>query len=202
MNQPPTVSAHLHYLADAFEDLSQRLPLAYSAPGPDVQHLSGALTELATLLPLVTAQGQDVRVAMAAGAPAARKAHARTATDLAHTVAAAGGAINALGGAQADQLFIDHFTSAYANPRANADFARNRIAPPTSPPPAQPWPKPPACCAAAPGAGTSTSSAFSPHENAARRRSRPLPANPPHLRPNPPHRRRRTRDEGADATPP
>ncbi|WBO65598.1 hypothetical protein [Streptomyces camelliae] len=67
-------------------------------------------------------------MATAAGAPAARKAHARTATDLAHTVAAAGGAINALGGAHADQLFIDHFTSAYANPRANADFARNRIA--------------------------------------------------------------------------
>lgn len=36
--------------------------------------------------------------------------------------------INALGGAQADQLFIDHFASAYANPRANADFARSRIA--------------------------------------------------------------------------
>ncbi|MFE4799508.1 hypothetical protein ACFRFL_31775 [Streptomyces sp. NPDC056708] len=93
-----------------------------------MQHLSDSLTELSTLLPLVTAQGQDIRTAMATGAPAARKAHARTATDPAHTVAAVGRAINALGGAQADQLFIDHFTSAYANPRANADFARSRIA--------------------------------------------------------------------------
>ncbi|WP_275462348.1 hypothetical protein [Streptomyces noursei] len=76
----------------------------------------------------MTAQGQDIRTAMATGAPAARKAHARTATDPAHTVAAVSRAINALGGAQADQLFIDHFTSAYANPRANADFARSRIA--------------------------------------------------------------------------
>ncbi|WP_327290159.1 hypothetical protein [Streptomyces sp. NBC_01198] len=76
----------------------------------------------------MTAQGQDIRTATATGAPAAQKAHARTATDLAHTVAAVGRAINALGGAQADQLFIDHFTSAYANPRADADFARSRIA--------------------------------------------------------------------------
>ncbi|MFE2737073.1 hypothetical protein [Streptomyces sp. NPDC059349] len=36
------------------------------------QTVSDSLTELATLLPLVTAQGQDVHVAMAAGAPAAR----------------------------------------------------------------------------------------------------------------------------------
>lgn len=65
---------------------------------------------------------------MATGAPVAQQAHAQTATDLAHALAAVGRAINALGGAQADQLFIDHFTSAYANPRANADFARTRIA--------------------------------------------------------------------------
>lgn len=54
MNQPRTMSAQLHHLADAFEDLSRRLPLAYSPPGPDRQHLSRALTEPATLLPLLT----------------------------------------------------------------------------------------------------------------------------------------------------
>ncbi|MFF3127445.1 hypothetical protein ACFVRD_35300 [Streptomyces sp. NPDC057908] len=56
-----------------------------------MQHLSDSLTELSTLLPLVTAQGQDIRTAMATGAPAARKAHARTATDPAHTVAGRAG---------------------------------------------------------------------------------------------------------------
>ena len=88
---------------------------------------------------------------------------------------------------------------AYANPRANTT-SPEAGSPPTSPPPAPCWPKPPARCAAPPRARTSPSSAFSPRETAARRRSWPLPASPPHLRPAPPHRRRCTRDEGADAT--
>ena len=42
-----------------------------SSPVVDMQHLSDSLTELSTLLPLVTAQGQDIRTAMATGATAA-----------------------------------------------------------------------------------------------------------------------------------
>ncbi|WP_327290158.1 hypothetical protein [Streptomyces sp. NBC_01198] len=51
MNHPPTLPAQLRCLAEASENLSHRPPLSYSAPGPDIQHLSDSLTELSALLP-------------------------------------------------------------------------------------------------------------------------------------------------------
>ncbi|RVU23917.1 hypothetical protein EOT10_17865 [Streptomyces antnestii] len=92
------------------------------------QHLSDSLTELSTLLPPRDRPGPGHPHGYGHGRSGPQQAHAQTATDLAHALATVGRAINALGGAQADQLLIDHFTSAYANPRANADFARTRIA--------------------------------------------------------------------------
>lgn len=129
MNQPLALSAELGYLAEAFEDVSCHLPLAYSRLGPDLTHLSDSPGELGELVSHLSAKIQDTHVSIVASTPAARHPHANTATRLARAARAVGRAISALAVAQDDQIFIDHYASLseQSHYRANADAARLRI---------------------------------------------------------------------------